>query len=156
MAKAARKKTRGNGKGKRVEVKSGGCYCGENRYEVSEPAIDTHHCHCSICRRLQGAAFVTLSIFPRRGLRWAKGGQLDTFHSSEKVHRHRCKTCGAPLTITFEGHDAFAPFIAIMRAGLDTESKPDHPAKTLRHAFWPDRVRWLSIKDDVRRTKGFS
>ena len=43
---------------------TGGCYCGENRFQVSEPEVDTHHCQCSICRRLQGAAFVTLSIFP--------------------------------------------------------------------------------------------
>src|SRR6266850_3796590 len=42
---------------------NGSCFCGQNQFELSEPAVETHHCHCSICRRLQGAAFVTLSIF---------------------------------------------------------------------------------------------
>jgi hypothetical protein len=157
MAKATRKKSVSGPKrdGKAV-AKTGGCYCGENRYELVAAAVDTHHCHCSICRRLQGAAFVTLSIFPRAAFRWTKGGKLDTYHSSPKVHRHRCKTCGAPLTVTFEGHESFAPMIAIMRAGLDADSKPEHPPTTLRHAFWPDRVGWLTIKDQVRRTKGFA
>ena len=37
---------------------NGACFCGENQFEVTQPAVEMHHCHCSICRRLQGAAFV--------------------------------------------------------------------------------------------------
>jgi hypothetical protein len=46
----------------------GSCFCGANQFAITEPAVDTHHCHCSICRRLQGAAFVTLSIFTKVGV----------------------------------------------------------------------------------------
>lgn len=139
-----------------ADVKAGGCYCGENRFEISAPAVDTHHCHCSICRRLQGGAFVTLSIFPKNAFRWVKGGDLASFDSSAKVHRHRCKKCGSPLTITFEGHESFAPMIAIMRSNLDAGSEPDHPADTLRHAFWPDRVKWLELNDRIKKVDGFA
>lgn len=130
----------------------GGCFCGANRFEISEPAVDTHHCHCSICRRLQGAAFVTLSIFPRSGLRWTKGGDLDSFNSSEQVHRNRCKVCGSPLTIDI---DALPNLIAVSRACLPAEADPGHPAESLRHAFWPDRVPWIEMGDSLPRAQGF-
>ena len=133
---------------------TGQCFCGANQFEITGKAVDTHHCHCSICRRLQGAPFVTLSIFHKKDLRWTKGGDLQKFDSSAKVHRHRCKNCGSPLTITFEGHEKFADLIAVMRTNI--EGDPGHPTETLRHAFWPDRVKWLEINDTVRRVDGFA
>ena len=135
---------------------TGQCFCGNNQFEISGKAVDTHHCHCSICRRLQGAPFVTLSIFHKRDFKWNKGGDLQKFDSSATVHRHRCKNCGSPLTITFEGHAKFADLIAVMRSNLDKGSDPGHPPETLRHAFFPDTVEWLEIKDNVRRTDGFA
>ena len=131
---------------------AGSCFCGQNQFEITEPAVDTHHCHCSICRRLQGAAFVTLSIFPRTGFKWTKGGDLQTFHSSDKVHRNRCKNCGSPLTIEL---DALPNLIAVSRANLEVTGEPGHPAQTLRHAFWPDRVPWLQINDNLPKAQGF-
>ena len=131
---------------------AGSCFCGQNQFEITESAVDTHHCHCSICRRLQGAAFVTLSIFPRTGFKWTKGGDLQTFDSSDKVHRNRCKNCGSPLTIDL---DALPNLIAVSRANLEVTGEPGHPAQTLRHAFWPDRVPWLQISDNLPKAQGF-
>jgi hypothetical protein len=45
----------------------GSCFCGANQFEITQPAVESHHCHCSICTRLHGAAFVTFSIFPGAG-----------------------------------------------------------------------------------------
>jgi len=134
-----------------AEIK-GSCYCGTNQFAITQPAVDTHHCHCSICRRLQGAAFVTLSIFPKTGFRWTKGGDLQTFHSSDKVHRNRCKNCGSPLTINLDG---LPDLIAVSRACIDPEADPGQPAETLRHAFWPDRVPWLAGADQLPKVAGF-
>lgn len=131
---------------------NGSCLCGQNQFEISQPAVDTHHCHCSICRRLQGAAFVTLSIFPKTGFRWLKGGQLDTYDSSEKVHRNRCKNCGSPLTIYL---DAFPDLVAVPRASLEAGAEPGHPPATLRHAYWPDRVNWIELNDALPKAQGF-
>ena len=58
----------------------GSCFCGANQFAITEPAVDTHHCHCSICRRLQGAAFVTLSIFPKSAF---DGPRVATSRDSE-------------------------------------------------------------------------
>lgn len=135
---------------------TGGCFCGANQFAITEPAVDSHHCHCSICRRLQGAPFVTLAIYPRSGFSWTSGGDLDTFDSSPTVHRHRCKSCGTPMSLTFEGHDQFGDLIAIMRTAIDDNADPGHPADGFRHAFWPDKVPWLDINDDVKKTDGFA
>jgi hypothetical protein len=70
------------------------------RYTVTAPAVDTHHCHCNICRKFHGPLFVTLSIFPRNAFTYDKGtGNLGTYNSSDKVHRHFCKTCGCPISL---------------------------------------------------------
>jgi hypothetical protein len=53
------------------EIK-GSCFCAANQFAITQPAVEMHHCHCSVCRRLQGAAFVTLSIFPKAGFRWTR------------------------------------------------------------------------------------
>ncbi|MGC1342402.1 MAG: GFA family protein, partial [Candidatus Binataceae bacterium] len=110
------------------------------------------HCHCSVCRRLQGAAFVTLSIFPKAGFRWTKGGDLQSFSSSDQVHRNRCKNCGSPLTINL---DALPDLIAVSRGCIDPAADTAHPAESERHAFWPDRVPWLALNDNVRKAQGF-
>ncbi len=130
----------------------GSCYCGDNQLEITKPAVDTHHCHCSICRRLQGAAFVTLSIFPRDAVKFTKGPSLSRFSSSEKVHRNRCTKCGTYLTIDL---DALPDLIAISRANLEPNAVTGEPASTLRHAFWPDRVPWLQINDNLPKVTGF-
>ncbi|MGC1678530.1 MAG: GFA family protein [Candidatus Binataceae bacterium] len=133
------------------EIK-GSCFCGANQFAITQPAVDSHHCHCSVCRRLQGAAFVTLSIFPKAGFRWTKGGDLQSFSSSDQVHRNRCKICGSPLTIDL---DALPDLIAVSRACIDPAADTAHPAESERHAFWPDRVPWLALNDNVRKAQGF-
>ena len=37
----------------------GGCLCGAVRYSIGLPPLWVAHCHCSMCRRAQGAGFVT-------------------------------------------------------------------------------------------------
>src|SRR5262249_51951849 len=36
--------------GKQVPV-TGGCLCGEIRYTITEPALDTNFCHCRMCQK---------------------------------------------------------------------------------------------------------
>ena len=42
--------------GKKVPV-TGGCLCGEIRYRVTEPVLDTNFCHCRMCQKFSGAPF---------------------------------------------------------------------------------------------------
>jgi hypothetical protein len=132
---------------------SGACFCGQNQFEVTQPAVEMHHCHCSICRRLHGAAFVSFAIFPRAGVRWTKGGDLQTFSSSGQVHRNRCKNCGATLTVDV---DPMPNVLIVTRASLPPDAELAYPPATLRHAYWPDHVPWVELGDKLPRVAGFS
>jgi hypothetical protein len=131
---------------------AGSCYCGANQFEVSQPAVEMHHCHCSICRRLHSAAFVSFAIFPRTGFGWTKGGDLQTFSSSAQIHRNRCKDCGSTITVDV---DPMPDVVVIPRASMPAEAELGYPAATLRHAYWPDHVTWLELNDKLPRVAGF-
>lgn len=132
---------------------SGGCHCGNIRYTIDEPAVETHHCHCSVCRRVHGAIFVTLSLFPRKAFHYDKQVGLGTYDTSASVHRHFCKNCGCNVTIDLDG---FPELIAIATGTIDNGANPGHPAETYRHAFVTSKVPWYDINDGVRQTEGFN
>ena len=130
-----------------------GCFCGGVRYTITEPAVDTHHCHCSICRKFHGAIFVTLSVFPRKAFTYKGTENLGTYASSEKVNRHFCKTCGCPVTIDLvENPDV----IAVATGTIDNGAWPGSPREELRHAFAPSKVPWYEITDNLKQTEGMS
>jgi hypothetical protein len=63
---------------------TGGCFCGQVRYTITAPAGYTHHCHCSNCRRIHGAAFVTYSMFPRGAFSWdSDADDMGAFSTSQ-------------------------------------------------------------------------
>jgi hypothetical protein len=131
---------------------SGGCFCGSVRYTVTEPAVDTHHCHCGVCRKFHGAIFVTLSVFPRKAFTYDKGtASLGTYKSSEKVHRHFCKSCGCQVTLDLvENPD----LIALATGTIDNGVWPGSPKEDLRHAFVPSKVPWYEITDQLPQKEG--
>ncbi len=132
---------------------TGGCLCGNVRYTITKPAIDTHHCHCSICRRITGALFLTLSIFPRDAFTYEKGKTpLSTYSSSAKLHRNFCKNCGAHVTLDL---DAYPDQIWVTTGTIDNGAHPGHPKEVYRHAFFTSKVPWLEIKDDLPKVEGF-
>jgi hypothetical protein len=48
----------------------GRCLCGNVRYEVDGPFAAVVNCHCSMCRKHHGSAYVTWAVVP--------AGTLDT------------------------------------------------------------------------------
>ena len=53
--------------------RTGGCLCGAVRYRVTAEPLHATHCHCSMCRRASGAAFLTFATFPASALTWTEG-----------------------------------------------------------------------------------
>lgn len=133
------------------EIK-GGCHCGAVRYTITAPALDTHHCHCSVCRKVHGAIFVTLSTFPREALRFDKGeGNLGTYETSPNVRRHFCKTCGCQLTLDVVPK----PDIVLLATGtLDPGMHPGHPKETYRHLYVESKVDWYDFDEKLPQVAG--
>lgn len=52
---------------------TGGCLCGAVRYRTTAEPIRAVNCHCGMCRRMSGAAFLTHVHFLIGAFTWTKG-----------------------------------------------------------------------------------
>ena len=123
-------------------VAHGTCLCGQLQYEIALPTKWAAHCHCSMCRRAHGAAFVTWVGAADWSFRIVRGAEHLTWHrSSPEARRGFCNQCGSPLFFRSqrwpgETHVTLASFTTpIDRA----------PGA---HVFWDSHVDWLPFADD--------
>ncbi len=79
---------------------TGGCLCGAIRYELSEPPIRTTICHCRMCQKSTGSAFMVAAGFPRTALRFTKG-EPKLYRSSPIKDKSFCADCGSLLVEQF-------------------------------------------------------
>jgi hypothetical protein len=77
---------------------TGGCLCGRIRYRATGKPSNETHCHCEICRRASGAAFVSWATFRSADFAFTKG-KPSRFDSSEIAFRQFCPNCGTQLTL---------------------------------------------------------
>src|SRR5690606_9066737 len=76
---------------------TGGCHCGFVRYTAAGKPSQETNCHCPICRRTTGAAFV--SWFTVKPSEFAfTSGQPARYASSSKAERTFCPRCATQLT----------------------------------------------------------
>jgi hypothetical protein len=82
---------------------TGGCYCGNVRYECSAvPAeIQMFRCHCRDCQQVTGGAYTPAVVVPREKFRLVKGTIRHHRTTSESGGFHirgYCADCGSRLT----------------------------------------------------------
>lgn len=131
----------------------GGCLCGKVRFRLEKPAHDVYHCHCSICRKLQGALYPTYAVVARDGFRLLSGdGEMDTYDSSPTTHRHFCRTCGSHVWEEVERQPGDIWFSV---GTLDDGADPGGRAATERHIFWESRTGWYEPDDGLPRLVEF-
>ena len=118
---------------------TGGCLCGEIRYEAGGELFHSTVCHCAMCRRAAGAPMVTWFSVPRAEYRIVRGTPA-RYASSEQVIRSFCSHCGTSLTFqTGEYPDE----IDITTASLDDpEAMPPED-----HTRTATRLRWVQLGD---------
>ena len=126
---------------------SGGCLCGEVRYEVRGVLRNVINCHCSKCRRTHGhtAAYTSvrredLILTKQDGLKWY-GSVTD---ETPNVHRGFCKECGSSL---FWDTKDIGDNIAISAGTLD----PPTDLKTIGHVWVSQAGDYYKITDDLPR-----
>jgi hypothetical protein len=131
-------------------VITGACLCGAVRFEVTGPLDRVAHCHCTICQRAHGAAFVTWAALPNERVRVTAGDtHLVHFRSSEIGTRSFCPTCGSSMFCTLDTH----PGTIDVALGC---LAPDHGAVPRAHLFWDDRAHWVEFDDRLPRLGGKS
>jgi len=126
----------------------GACLCGSVRFTITLPTLFCVHCHCSMCRRNHGAAYVTWVAAARERLTLDAGADLLTrYASSQHGSRTFCSRCGTSLFCENEGHPER---VDIPLANL---SGPIDRAPAL-HFFFDDRADWTEVSDALPRLGG--
>jgi len=118
---------------------AGSCLCGALQFDATLPTRWVAHCHCTLCRRAHGAAFVTWAGFdathvriddPRALLRW--------YPSSPGAERGFCSHCGSTLFFRSQRWaDELHIVVANFRDALDRAPQA--------HVFWDERVPWATV-----------
>lgn len=128
----------------------GSCLCGAVRFAITPPTIACAHCHCSICRRAHGAAFVTWVLTAKERFEFLSGAdRLVRYASSPGARRSFCGICGSSLLFEAEHYPG-----QIHVALANLHGKIDRLPEV--HVFFSDRVPWVELADDLPRLGGVS
>jgi hypothetical protein len=115
------------------------CFCGDVTLEATLPSLWAAHCHCSLCRRAHGAAFVTwVGMEAARCQIGDSSRRLHWYESTPGAERGFCSLCGAMMFFRStrwpgELHIALAHF-----------TTPVDRAPQV-HAHWADHVSWANV-----------
>lgn len=119
----------------------GSCLCGAVQFRVLPPTLRCTHCHCTICQRTHGAAFVTWVGTAEMGVT-IDAAHLHWDRSSAEAERGFCAICGSTL---FFRSRRWPGELHIVRAhfsgGIDREPQA--------HAYYDSRVGWCVIADGL-------
>jgi len=128
------------------QIHTGGCHCGNLRYQFDASLEDIAHCHCSICRRTSGGTVMTWTSVPLTSFQWLAGSPA-TYDSGPTCIRYFCGNCGAHAALFTRNspHE-----IDVVIATLD------HPelAAPSRHIFIENRLPWLHLDEHLPGSEG--
>jgi hypothetical protein len=119
---------------------SGGCLCGEVRFEVTGAVVELANCHCSQCRKAYGAAFGTVAVVERKHFAYVRGEErVRRFQQTPRVNRYFCGDCGSPLPMV----EDWDPLVGIPAGVLDD----DPGVRISSHIFVDSKAAWWTITD---------
>ena len=118
---------------------TGGCLCGDIRFQVTKDPIWVGHCHCTLCRRQTGTAFTTGVDFAIEAFEWTKG-KPDHYRDAMGVDRSFCASCGSSISWEPPGRD-----ITVFVGSLD---RADDIQPTC-HMFTSTMLPWVKLDDGL-------
>ena len=121
---------------------SGGCLCGEIRYESDAEPYLVGFCHCKMCQKGLGNVFGTAAFFKHESFRFIKG--KPTWFKSAGAKRGFCSACGSPIAFQRDGfeEDYFAIWVGTL----------DHTERLKPTAEWhtESKLGWVNVGDDLQ------
>jgi hypothetical protein len=126
----------------------GSCLCGNVRFELEGTPQFINHCHCSMCRKVHGAAFGSFLHADGRGFRWLAGESLvENYPSSPGNIRAFCRVCGSNMPMLEEQ----GAHVIIPAGTLDD----DPGVRPIVHIYTASRAPWFVLGDDLPQFAGF-
>jgi hypothetical protein len=126
----------------------GSCLCGGVRYRITGPLFDALNCHCSMCRKAQGAAFRSRASVKVADFEWVEGENLVTFYESSPGNRRGfCRVCGSPIVTEFRARPGCY--------GLPLGALDDDPRiRPELHIHVASKAPWFTITDELPQLPG--
>ena len=126
----------------------GSCLCGGVRYELAGGVELINHCHCSMCRKVNGSAFGTFLHAGSKHFRWTAGADLvASYNSSPGNARSFCRICGASMPVV----EAADEHVIIPAGSLDD----DPGVRPIVHIFTGSKAAWFEITDGLPQFEKF-
>lgn len=126
-----------------TESVTGSCYCGAVQFRVDMPTLFNAHCHCTMCQRIHGAAYVTWIGVPQAQLRVVAGAEvLREFASSAHGRRSFCPTCSSSLFCRSSHHPERVDVVVANLHG-PVDQLPSV------HAYFNNRIAWVQVNDGL-------
>ena len=122
----------------------GSCLCKAVQFNFEPPSLWCAHCHCSMCRKAHGAAFVTWVGVDQDRINIEGGDSLSWYGSSSDSERGFCNACGATL---FFRSQRWPGEIHVTRANIDSSVDREPSA----HSYWDSHVDWVMYNDELAR-----
>lgn len=122
----------------------GRCLCGAVEWRVVGELTQPSHCHCSMCRKANGAPFVTFTSCAVNDFEWVAGEEnVQWFESSPGLVRGFCKTCGSSVPGTTPGKGRVFMPLGCMDEGTGLRGG--------RHLFVGSKASWHTIADALEQ-----
>ncbi|KAF9486390.1 hypothetical protein BDN70DRAFT_794092 [Pholiota conissans] len=140
-------------------VHRGGCFCGSASYQVKGLPLLSAFCHCTLCQRLNAAAFIHTSHFPASGFEWThSNSELDVLESYAVASkpwkmRWRCKKCGCTVASHNTKLDKWSVWGAQFERDEGGKIIGWDSIKPTAHIFYDTRL--VDIHDDLSKWTGY-
>jgi hypothetical protein len=127
---------------------SGSCLCGAVSFTATLPSLGCVHCHCTMCQRNHGAAFVTWFAVPPASLQIDSGAEdVVRWSSSTDGTRSFCRRCGSSLFCENTQHPERVDIpLAVMNGSIDRAPQ--------LHVFYDSHAPWAKLSDTLPRLGG--
>ncbi|KAF8963953.1 Mss4-like protein [Flammula alnicola] len=140
-------------------VHKGGCFCGLASYQVKGLPLLSAFCHCSLCQRLNAAAFILTCHFPASRFAWTHAhpdsDTLESYAVASKPWkiRWRCKKCGC----TIASYNSKLDQWSVWGVQFERDDKGKiigwDTIKPTAHIFYDTRM--LDVQDDLSKWTGY-
>lgn len=121
----------------------GSCQCKAVQFRVTGDFKRIVNCHCTLCRKMNGAAFSTYVAVLTTDFDLISGN-LVSCDVTENARKHFCGQCGTPI---FNSNPRYAGLNILHLGSLDTESPQE--LKPEVNIYDESKVSWLDNLSDL-------
>jgi len=129
---------------------TGGCFCGQVRYEYEPKYLAYRYCFCSRCRKQRGTAHAANIFVAQEALTWLAGENAIKRFDLEGARFGNCfcTNCGSPVP-----RQAMAGKAYLIPAGTVDGDPGIQPEGAI---FWDSHVSWLPPADSLEKFSEYS